>query len=175
MTCFQLDDVFYSFSDKVYIADVGEFEEFNVNRMKYCYVSADRPVLVIQYAYGRSANNDWGDPFMMMIIPTEQYITNTTISFYAFENFNSDITIVVLQQAAPTSGNVLLDNVSVGSEWTQLHCSEEELCGYTLRMQVSSGFHTLKHFNNSVPVAVYVYGFERYRSYGYPAAMTLRG
>ena len=173
--CFQLQNVFYLFSRKVYIADLGGFEEFHVEQMNYCYLSADRPVLVIQYAYGRAANNDWGDPFMMMIIPTEQYVTNTTINFYAFENFNSDITIVVLQQAAPTSRDVLLDNVSVDSEWTQLYCSEEKLCGYTLRMQVSTGFHTLRHFNNSVPVAVSVYGFQRYRSYGYPAAMKFRG
>ena len=174
MTCFLQDDFLHSFSYQAYIVSVGGYEQFPVEQDSYCYVSADKPVLVMNYAYGGSANRRWGDPFMMMILPTEQYITNTTVNFYAFENFTSDITIVALQQDTPAIGSVLFDGISVDSDWTQLYCSEEELCGYTLHMQVSTGFHSFKHINNSVPVAVYVRGFEQGQSYGYPASMTLR-
>ena len=174
MTCFLQDDFLHSFSYQVYIVSVRDFEQFPVEQDHYCYVSADKPVLVMNYAYGGSANRGWGDPFMMMILPTEQYITNTTVNFYAFENFTSDITIVALQQDVPAIGSVLLDDISVGSGWTQLYCSEDELCGYTLHMQVSTGFHSFRHINNSVPVAVYVRGFEHGQSYGYPASMALR-
>ena len=174
LTCFLQDDSLHSFSYQAYIVSVGGFEQFPVEQNNYCYVLTDKPVLVMNYAYGALANQRWGDPFMMMVLPTEQYITNTTVNFYAFENFTSDITIVVLQQDVPAIGSVLLDNSSVDSDWTLLYCSEEELCGYTLHMQVSTGFHSFRHINSSIPVAVYVRGFEKSRSYGYPASMALR-
>ena len=136
---------------------------------------SDKPILVMQYAYGASANNGTGDPFMMMTLPTEQYVANTTINFYAYENFTSDITIVALQQDAPPGEVLLLDGVSYTSDWIQLYCSEEELCGYTLHKQVSTGFHTVRSVNNQIPIAVYVYGFEFSQGYGYPAAMELKG
>jgi hypothetical protein len=172
ITCFQLVDSLHSFSYNAYVAPVGGFEQFQMERDNYCYAVADKPVLVMQYAYGGSANNGVGDPFMMMILPTEQYFTDTIIHFWAYSNFISDITVVVLQQDYPS--NVLLDGITHTSDWIELYCSEHELCGYTLRLPVITGFHSIKHLNSSVPVAVYVYGFEYYQGYGYPAALSLK-
>ena len=173
ITCYELEDSLHSFTYNAYIASVGGFEQFQMDRDNYCYVSADRPVLIMQYAYGGSVNGGHGDPFMMMILPTEQYVTNTTFQFYAYYYFTSDITIVALQQTPPST-NVLLDGVPLISEWTELYCSEGDLCGYTLRTQIYSGLHTVRHLDDLVPVAVYVYGFEYYQGYGYPAAMSLK-
>ena len=174
ITCFSLDDSLHSFSYHAYIALVGGFEQFQMEMSNYCYVMADKPVLVMQYAYGGSSNAyGQGDPFMMMILPTEQYVTNTTIQFFAYYYFTSDITIVALQQDSPGT-NILLDGYPITSDWSQLYCAEGELCGHALRMQISSGFHTIGHLDGSVPVAVYVYGFEYYQGYGYPAAMSLK-
>lgn len=172
ITCYTLQDSLHTFSYNAYIVSVGGFEQFQMERDNYCYVIADKPVLVMQYAYGGSANNGVGDPFMMMIIPTEQYIKDTTIEFWAYSYFTSDITIVVLQQDYPSS-TVLLDSSPIIADWIELHCSEEELCGYTLRLPVYDGYHSVRHLNSSVPVAVYVYGFEYYQGYGYPAALSL--
>lgn len=176
MTCYLLADSQSSPTTQTYnITDVGGFKEFQVDRNKYCYLLADEPVLVMQYAYGASANsNNWGDPFMMMVIPIEEYVTNSSISFYAYEDFITGITIVMLQQDLPTSCDIQLDNVSVVSNWTRLYCSKENLCGYTTHMQVAVGFHTVRHTKRSIPVAVHVYGFESGQSYGYPAAVALQ-
>ena len=173
LTCYSLQDSLHSFSYHAYIAAVGGFEQFQMERDNYCYAVADKPVLVMQYAYGGSVNNGIGDPFMMMILPTEQYVTNTTIPFWAYDYFTNDITIVVLQQDNP-SGMVQLDSSLVTGEWMQLYCSEGELCGYTLRLPVNAGYHQLRHIDSTVPVAVYVYGFEYYQGYGYPAALSLK-
>ena len=173
ITCFSLEDSLHSFSYQAYIGPVGGFEQFQMERDNYCYVSADKPALVMQYAYGSSVNNGHGDPFMMMILPNEQYVTNATIQFYAFSGFISDITIVVLQQTSP-SNSVLLDSVPLVSDWVPLYCAEGELCGYTLRWEINNGFHSLRHTSNLVPVAVYVYGFGSYQGYGHPAAMALK-
>ena len=172
ITCYSLQDSLHSFSYHAYIAPVGAFEQFLVERDNYCYVVADKPVLGMQYAYGGSANNDHGDPFMMMVLPTEQYVTNTTIQFWAYDNFINDITVIVLQQDYPS--NVLLDGSELLSNWAEIYCSEEELCGYALRLSVSVGSHALRHLNGSVPVAVYVYGFQYYQGYGYPAALSMK-
>lgn len=172
ITCYSNQESLHTFSYHAYIAAVGGFEQFQMERDNYCYTAADKPVLVMQYAYGGSANNGIGDPFMMMILPTEQYVTNATIPFYAYDYFTSDITIVVLQQDYP-AGMVQLDGSILSGEWIQLYCSEEELCGYTLRLPVYTGHHSLRHLVSTVPVAVYVYGFDYYQGYGYPAALSL--
>ncbi|CAI8019969.1 Neurotrypsin [Geodia barretti] len=174
ITCYILGDSQHSFVYQNYIAQVGGFKQFHMERDNYCYMISDKPILVMQYAHGASANNGIGDPFMMMTLPTEQYVANTIINFYAYENFTSDITIVALQQDAPPGEVLLLDGVSYTSDWIQLYCSEEELCGYTLHKQVSTGFHTVRSVNNQIPIAVYVYGFEFSQGYGYPAAMELK-
>ena len=127
----------------------------------------------MQYAYGGSANSGVGDPFMMMILPTEQFVTDTTLHFWAYGNFNSDITVIALQQNY-LSNVVLDDNITHTFDWIELYCSEQELCGYTLRLPVIAGSHSIKHLNSSVPMAVYVYGFDYYQGYGYPAALSLK-
>lgn len=172
ITCYSLEDSLHSFTYHTYIAVVGGFEQFQVERDIYCYVESDKPVLVMQYAYGGSANNGLGDPMMMMILPTEQYVTNTTIQFWSYYYFVNNITVTVLQQDYPS--NVLLDGNTLTYDWKEIYCSEEELCGYTLRLPVSSGSHSIRHLNSSVPVSVYVYGFEYYQGYGYPAALSLK-
>ena len=173
ITCYSLDNSLHAFSYHAYIGPIGGIEEFQMQRDNYCYVSADKSVLVMQYAYGGSVNNGHGDPFMMMILPNEQYVTNATIQFFAYSSFISDITIVVLQQENPTN-SVLLNSIPLLSGWISLYCSEGELCGYALRMPVNNGFYSVRHINNLIPVAVYVYGFDTYEGYGYPAAMALR-
>ena len=173
ITCFQLLDSLHSFSYNAYIAPVGGFEQFQMERDNYCYAVADKPVLVMQYAYGGSANSGVGDPFMMMILPTEQFVTDTTLHFWAYGNFNSDITVIALQQNY-LSNVVLDDNITHTFDWIELYCSEQELCGYTLRLPVIAGSHSIKHLNSSVPMAVYVYGFDYYQGYGYPAALSLK-
>ena len=175
ITCSLLENSQHTLSYHAYFPEVGGIERFNMEIDNYCYVSSDKPVLVMQYAYGGQPNMGHGDPFMMMILPTEQYISNTTIDFYSYENFRGSIAVVILQKYVPTSDDVLLDNYPLGSDWKELHCSEGELCGYTLHMEVSNGFHSLRHINGLIPVAVNVYGYERYQSYGYPAATNLRG
>ena len=172
ITCYSLQESLHSFSYHAYIEPVGGFEQFQMERDNYCYAAADKPVLVMQYAYGGSANNDVGDPFMMMTIPNEQYVTNTTIRFFAYDNFTSAITIIVLQQGYPY--NVLLDGITLTENWKQLYCSEEQLCGYALWLPVSTGYHSVQHLSGTVPVVVYIYGFEFYLGYGYPAALSLQ-
>ena len=172
ITCYSLQESLHSFSYQAYVASVGGFEQFLVERENYCTVAADKPALVMQYAYGGSVNDGQGDPFMMMILPTEQYVTNTTIQLWAYDYFTNDITVIVLQQEYPS--NVLLDGSPLTSSWDQIYCSEEELCGFSLRLPVSVGYHYIQHLNSSVPVAVYVYGFGYYQGYGYPAALSLK-
>lgn len=175
ITCFSVTDSVHAFSYHAYIADVGLFEQFQIEIDNYCYVSSDKPILVMQYAYGGTSNPQGrGDPFMMMILPNEQFVTNSTIQFYSHSFFPYNyITIVVRQEDTP-SGSILVDGSPTLGDWITLYCDEGVLCGYALRMSVSSNYHAVRHTDSSVPVAVYVYGFEYYGGYGYPAAMSLK-
>ena len=174
ITCSLLENSLHTSSHKFYIAIVGGFKQFQMERHHYCYLSADKPVLVMQYAYGSSTDDDQRDPFMTMIVPSEQYVSNATINFYAYEHFHSKVTVVMLKKDVPTSSDILLDNIALDTNWVELYCSEEKLCGYTLSTNISNGFHFLKHLNSTIPLAVYVYGSKEFQSYGYPAAVALR-
>ena len=170
-TCFSLKSSNHSFTCQSYIATVGSFEQLQMEPDNYCYVSADKPVLVMNYAYHGSSDN--GDPYMMMIIPNEQFVVNTTTRFYAHDTFNNHITIVVYQQKPLSKNDIQLDDVDISSKtWTDLYCSEGYLCGYTLSMSIESGIHTLIH--DQIPVAVYMYGIKGLQGYVLPATMALR-
>ena len=169
ITCYTLDDSLHSFSYHIYTASPGGFEEFLVDENSYCYVEADKAILVMQYAYGGTATNGFGDPMMMMVLPTEQFVANTTIRFWAYHNFVNYITIIVLEPQYPN--DVTMDGTLLTSNWNEIYCSEEQLCGYALRLSVIAGYH---YISTTAPLAVYVYGFESYQGYGYPAAMSMK-
>lgn len=122
-------------------------------------ITADKPVLVAQYSNGSSFDNVTSDPFMMLITPSEQYLSDYTFTTPATGFAQNFVNVVT-----PTSaiGQVKLDGAVVpAGAFTPIGSS-----GFSgAQLDLTLGSHTM---TSTEPFATFVYGFDEYDSYGYP-------
>ena len=150
----------------------GSSYEFHIGKNMLCSVQASSPVLLVQFAIGRSREpSEYGDPFMMMIPPVEQYSNNYT--FVTQLNFQNAISITVGMEFFNPENIVLNGNSLSGANWTEIYCSTHIVCGYGTRVSLSVGRNFIYHRDPTARLETFVYGFRRYTSYGYPAGMQL--
>lgn len=127
-------------------------------------ITADKPVLVAQYSHSSSFDGSTGDPFEMLIPPTEQFLADYTVTTPSSDFPNNWINVV-----APTSavGDVTLDGTAIAaSKFQPIGTS-----GYSgAQVQVSVGSHRLR---SASPFGAYTYGWNTYDSYGYPGGLSL--
>ena len=149
----------------------GSWSEFEIVPNSYCSIEASSPVYLAQYSLGLDADFLTGDPFMMMIPPIEQY--SNSYVFEALQDFVSNLITVYVTPEYFQPQRILLDGVML-DEWVSVSCAlDETVCGYIVRVSVSSGEHLLFHQDSSAQVGVSVYGFNFFNSYGYPGGLRL--
>ena len=79
------------------LSGAGRSYEFHIAQNMFCSVQAINPILLVQFAIGAAREPSlYGDPFMMMIPPVEQYRNNYT--FVAQVGFENAITVTVAFQ-----------------------------------------------------------------------------
>jgi hypothetical protein len=149
----------------VAILDRGEFFEADLPSGTFHEIQTNEPVLVMQYAKSSDTDNVLGDPFMMMLPPTDQFLNGYTVGTpapdpVAFDNF---INVVV---ATPDIQSCTIDGAPFTGPFTQIGTS-----GFSGAQEaVSLGAHVLSCPN---PFGAYSYGFAFRDSYGYPAGLSL--
>lgn len=144
----------------VYTLNAGKFYQDILSVSSQIETSA--PVLVSQFARGTATDGVIGDPYMMLIPPTEQFLQNYTFSTPATRFEINYVNIV-----APTAeiGSIFLDGQPVDNALFKPIGSS----GFSgAQVPVSKGAHTLV---GGVPFGIYVYGFAAHDSYGYPGGM----
>lgn len=127
------------------------------------FITSDRPVLVAQYSASSSFDGVFGDPFMMLVPPHEQYCSTYVISAPL-----SEIPFNFLNITAPNEavGSVILDNTPIPvTEFTPIPGSDFSYA----RVPVSQGGHVL---NSAYRFGCLVYGFDSLEAYGYPGGTT---
>ena len=149
----------------------GSFHEFYIDQNMFCSVHASSPVLLVQFAIGGSQSSNYGDPFMMMIPPVEQYSNNYT--FVTQSGFQNALTIIVASQFLNSADVVLNDSSLSSATWTKIYCSNQTVCGYGTQISVSVGRNFIYHRDPTAKLGTFVYGFRWYAGYGYPAGMQL--
>jgi hypothetical protein len=152
------------FVDDVLVAtlDSGEFLEQLLTSNST--VNADKPILVMQYANGKSFDNITGDPFMMMIPPFEQFLSNYIMATPA-SGFATNFVSIVAPSSAVSQ--LTIDGVPLDPAlFTQIGTSTFMGCS----VLIAPGSH---HFQAPQPFGVFMYGFNSYDSYGYAGGMSL--
>ena len=152
--------------DQFQLTSAGSHQTFEIPVSSLCSIESTGPVLVAQYA---SDEDDTGDPLMMIIPPTEQYVNKYT--FQTYSEFNSYFTVYVAAEFYQIS-QLLINNVTI-SGWQSVTCSNGNVCGYIARISVDPGVYTIHHQNSSSVLGVSVYGFTLQASYGMPVALGL--
>jgi IgGFc binding protein/Divergent InlB B-repeat domain/Bacterial Ig-like domain (group 1) len=127
-------------------------------------ITADKPVLVMQYSNSSTFDGVTSDPFQMMIPPFEQFLAGYTVSTPA-SGFPTNFINVVAPNAAV--GAITLDGSPIpAASFTMIGSS-----GFSgAQVPVALGSHTL---SGPLPFGVHSYGFASFDSYGYPGGLSL--
>lgn len=126
----------------------GEFLERTTNRN--VQVTADKPILVAQYSQGFKNGDSIGDPMMLLISPTQQFLRQYRFATPVNGSWNHYINLVIPTKAI---GTIRLDNRPVDStEFQQLGLSRYSL-GH---IKVPFGTHEIE---GGMPFGMYSYGF----------------
>ena len=150
----------------------GRSYEFHIGQNMFCSLQASNPVLLVQFAIGAAREPSlYGDPFMMMIPPVEQYSNN--YAFVAQSGFENAITVTVQEEFFNSEDMFLNGNSLNSSSWTEIYCSAQTVCGYATRVSLSAERNFIYHRAPTAKIGTFVYGFRGYTGYGYPAGMQL--
>ena len=148
----------------VWVTGLNTGDYYETNLTGYNSISTTEPVMVAQFAKGKTCTgNTTGDPFMMLIFPQEQFLTDYTI--VNLTNFDSHWVNVVAPGYA--LGTIYQDGVLIpAGAFTQIGTTNF----YGAQRSVTVGSHT---FNSTFPFGVFVYGWTNVNSYGYPGGGSL--
>lgn len=126
-------------------------------------VTSSRPILVAQFSNGSTFDGAVSDPFMMLIPPYEQFLDAYTVATPATGFARNFLNVV-----APAGAFVTVDGTAVpASSFTPIAGS-----GFVgAQVPIAAGAHRLE---GSSTFGAFVYGFDSYDSYGYPAGLSLR-
>ena len=154
-----------------FLGSPGSWQEFSTLNMSFCSIISDKPLLVMQF--GLSYSLDYtGDPFMMMIIPIEQYSNNYV--FNPLPEFSKNFLTLLVAPKDYQPQNIIVDDTSlVNADWAEVFCSDTTICGYITYVTLTPGVHQVHHTDTSASVGVCAYGFNLTNSYGYPGGLRL--
>ncbi len=148
----------------VAVLNAGEFYENSAAR-RHIQITADKPVLVAQYSQGFSNGDSIGDPMMLLISPTQQFMKEYRFATPISGEWNHYINVVIPTKSIPT---LRLDGRRVDSTTFQtLGLSRYSIA----QLQVKYGTHIIKAND---PFGLYSYGFG-YKSQAYDAYGTMGG
>ncbi|GAB3248491.1 hypothetical protein [Kineosporia babensis] len=123
-------------------------------------ITSDEPVLVAQFSEGSGSDGTVSDPFMSLVPPYEQYLTEYTVATPG-EGFAQNY--INLTALADKVGQVSVDGKAVPeADWKPI--GNGSAYASTV-VPVQPGAHKI---SGGTPVGVLVYGFDSYDSYGYP-------
>jgi uncharacterized protein (TIGR02145 family) len=150
--------------DGVMVATLDAREFYEATLLGYNSIHSSKPTLLAQYAKGQVCSGGLtGDPFMMLIPPREQFLTDYTVCTVA--GYTTHYINVVAPDFA--LGTILLDGnpIPVGDF--------DPIPGtnfYGAQQEVVEGTHVL---TSAYPFGIFSYGWNYADSYGYPGGASL--
>ena len=153
------------------LSSAGSWQEFSTPAMSFCTINSNKPLLVMEFSLGNNLDGI-GDPFMMMVTPTEQFSNNYV--FNVLPEFSTNYITVAVTPDDFEPRNIHVDDVDLeNAVWNTVYCSDTTVCGYVTYVTLTPGEHRLYHSDVSAHIGVSAYGFNSYNSYGYPGGLGL--
>ena len=153
------------------LSSAGSWQEFTTPAMSFCAIESNKPLLVMEFGLGFERDNV-GDPFMMMVTPTEQFSNNYV--FNVLPEFSTNYITVAVTPDDFEPRNIHVDDADLeNAVWNTVYCSDTTVCGYVTYVTLTPGEHRLYHSDVSAHIGVSAYGFNEFNSYGYPGGLEL--
>ena len=158
------------------LSQAGNFMEFNLSTNSYCSLETDKPVLVVQFTAGGSADGvSSSDPFMVIVPALKQYLDITTFPTITHHKYTHYANLFVPAGFDPSGViiNSLHRERNTVGEWVGINCpNSPHICGYAKQISISGGLHSIWNSKGG-PVGVTVYGFSYLESYAYVGGLKL--
>ncbi len=166
------------------------------DNLQWCCIEANNPVLVMQYAFGGTADESlkdigtYGDPLITIIPPVAQYLNDYTVPTDLVLSRNGSQTTAVgltiaiprdkifFRSAVEDGSRILINNVTIVPDpdegWIEIFCASGQICGYSARVEHAPiGVVTIKHLNGQASISAWIYGINEAVSFGYTAGFEL--
>ena len=154
----------------------GGFADVQVNSKDYCWMEADKSILLLQFAIGTTADSVPGDPFMALVPAVSHYTNSFTLPIVnsSLHSFTHYLNIIIPAEHYQPD-QIFLDGQSLQSlalAFVSIVRNGETMA-YASQVEVNATTHTLIHGNSRGLFGVVSYGFAPYVSYGHIGGMRL--
>ena len=154
----------------------GGFADVQVNSREFCWMEADKNVLLLQFAVGILADSVPGDPFMALVPAVSHYTNFMTLPIVnsTFNDFTHYLNIIIPAEHYQPD-QIFLDGQSLQSLALGFVAivHNGDTIAYATQVTVSATTHTLIHGNSTGIIGVVSYGFAGSASYGHVGGMQL--
>ena len=155
----------------------GGFADVQVRSTHFCWVEADKRILLLQFAVGQTADDVMSsDPFMALVPAVSHYTNTFTLPIVdsTFNDFTHYLNIIIPAEHYQPD-QIFMDGQSLQSlalEFVAIVHNGETMA-YATQVTVSATTHTLIHGNSTGVIGVTAYGFAYHASYSHVGGMQL--
>jgi hypothetical protein len=153
------------FENNDLVAELKAGEHFEKIDNRNIQITATKPILVAQYSHGLNDGDSIGDPMMILVSPTQQFLKSYRFATPVSGSWHHYVNVVV-----PTASinNIILDGKKLSSsDFEQIGISRYSIG----KIKVPYGTHTI---TGEAPFGMYSYGFgfkgslkdDQYDAYG---------
>ena len=154
----------------------GGYTDVQVSGTDFCWMEADKRILLLQFSVGTRADSMPGDPFMALVPAVSHYTNTFTLPIVnsSLNDFTHYLNIIIPAEHYQLN-QIFLDGQSLQSlalEFVAIVHNGETMA-YATQVTVTATTHTLMHGNRTGVIGVVSYGFAGSASYGHVGGMQL--
>ena len=154
----------------------GGYTDVQVNSTDFCWIEADKRILLLHFSVGTTADSMPGDPFMALVPAVSHYTNTFTLPIVnsTLNDFTHYLNIIIPAEHYQPD-QIFLDGQSLQSlalEFVAIVHNGETMA-YATQVEVSTTTHTLMHSNSTGVIGVASYGFAGSASYGHVGGVQL--
>ncbi|KAJ8310380.1 hypothetical protein KUTeg_012245 [Tegillarca granosa] len=160
------------YSTTVTLTTAGSYHIEDIASDKYCYVTADKAILTVQFCKSQtsSSSSEKSDPMMMLIPPVELYGADYTFSTPKYSQGSYENFFMFTIKDSLKDG-LLLDGEPFPASTVYNSITGINLvAGY---VPVTDGSHVIRHTSTIAIFGGYLYGKAPYETYGFSTGTRL--
>ena len=153
-----------------FVLNEGGYTDVQVSSTDFCWIEADKRILLLQFSVGAAADSMPGDPFMALVPAVSHYTNTFTLPIVdsSLNDFTHYLNIIIPADHYQPD-QIFMDGQSLQSlalEFVAIVHNGETMA-YATQVTVSATTHTLIHGNSTGVIGVTAYGFAYRASYGH--------
>ena len=159
-----------------FVLNEGGYTDVQVSSTDFCWIEADKRILLLQFSVGAAADSMPGDPFMALVPAVSHYTNAFTLPIVdsSLNDFTHYLNIIIPAEHYQPD-QIFLDGQSLQSLALKFVAivHNGRTMAYATQLEVSATTHTLTHGNSKGLLGVVSYGFAGASSYGHIGGMQL--